>query len=153
MPRCLCLCVLDYWLIWLVLIEQAHLKHSAFTIGSKDSLFSLAAADPAWMNAFLCLISLHHDLQSRKGISRECLMHRAEALRIVNQRLIDAPRQISESTIGAIAFLANFDVSEVLFIYLLGIWMDWADCVGVDDEWVVCECDDACAWTGGDYMQ
>ena len=37
-------------------------------------------------------------------------MHRAEALRIVNQRLRESPRHISEETIGAIAALANFEV-------------------------------------------
>ena len=90
--------------------EHSYLQQSAFTIGSKEGLFSLASTDPAWMNAVLCLISLHYDLQAGKGISTICLLHRSEALRIVNQRLIDSPQDVSEETIGAIASLANFDV-------------------------------------------
>lgn len=66
--------------------------------------------DSAWLNSMLCLISLHHDLRTGKGISHDCLMYRAEALRIVNQRLIESPQYVAEETIGAIASLANFDV-------------------------------------------
>ena len=83
-------------------------------------MFAFAATDPAFLNSVLCLISLHHDLQAGKGISRECFMHRGEALRLVNQRLIESPQHVSEETIAAIASLANFDVSNIINFYLRG---------------------------------
>jgi hypothetical protein len=73
-------------------------------------LFAFAVTDPAWLNATLCLISLHYDLQAGKGISHESFMHRGEALRIVKQRLNESPHDVSEETIAAIASLAYFDV-------------------------------------------
>jgi hypothetical protein len=92
------------------MIEKVSLKQNAFAFYSKEELFSHAAVDPAWLNATLSLIALHHDLNIGKGISRECLFHRGEALRIVNERLATS-RLVDNATIGAIASLANFDVS------------------------------------------
>jgi hypothetical protein len=91
--------------------EHSALKQNAFAFYSKERLFSYAASDPAWLHATLSLISLHHDLKQGEGISRECLFHRGEALRIVNQRLVESPGHVSDPTIGAIASLANFDVN------------------------------------------
>jgi hypothetical protein len=90
--------------------EKVSLKQNAFAFYSKEQLFAHAAIDPAWLNATLSLIALHHDLNIGKGISQECLFHRGEALRIVNARLA-VSRQVNDATIGAIASLANFDVS------------------------------------------
>jgi len=83
---------------------------TVFKTCSKERLFSSAAADPAWFNATLSLISLNYDLKSGRGISAECLYYRGEALRIVNQRLSENPRDVSDHTVAAIASLANFDV-------------------------------------------
>lgn len=96
------------------MIEKVSLKQNAFAFYSKAQLFSHAAVDPAWLNATLSLIALHHDLNVGKGLSQECLFHRGEALRIVNERLaVSRGRQVSNATIGAIASLANFDVSRI----------------------------------------
>jgi len=89
-------------------------KQNAFAFYSKERLFSYASADPAWFNATLALISLHHDIKLGKGVSRECLFRRGEALRIINERLKKSPQQVSDHTIGAIASLASFDVSHSL---------------------------------------
>ena len=91
------------------MIEKVSLKQNAFAFYSKEQLFSHAAIDPAWLNATLSLIALHHDLNIGKGISQECLFHRGEALRIVNERLAISCH-VNDATIGAIASLANFDV-------------------------------------------
>jgi hypothetical protein len=91
--------------------ENTALKQNAFAFYSKEKLFSYASADPAWLNATLSLISLHYDLKIGQGVSRECLYHRGEALRIVNERLRISSDMVDDYTIGAIASLANFDVS------------------------------------------
>ena len=83
-------------------------------------MLAFAATDPAFLNSVLCLISLHHDLRAGKGISHECLMHRREALRLVNQRLVESPQHVSEETIAAIASLAYFDVRYTANFYLRG---------------------------------
>lgn len=93
--------------------ENSALTQNAFAFYSKERLFSYASADAAWLNATLCLISLHYDLKLGKGISRDSLFHRGEALRIVNERLKASPEDVSDSTIGAIASLANFDVRSL----------------------------------------
>lgn len=95
--------------------EKVSLKQNAFAFYSKEQLFAHAAVDPAWLNATLSLIALHHDLNTGKGISHECLFHRGEALRIVNERLKES-RHVNDATIGAIASLANFDVSGNEFL-------------------------------------
>ncbi|KAG0649314.1 hypothetical protein D0Z07_4598, partial [Hyphodiscus hymeniophilus] len=91
------------------------LKQNAFAFYSKEELFAYAATDPAWFNATLSLIALHHDLNIGKGISQECLFHRGEALRIVNDR-ISVSCHVNDATIGAIASLANFDITNGLFV-------------------------------------
>lgn len=78
-----------------------------------NKLLYYSSADSAWFNATLSLISLHYDLKLGQGISQECLFHRGEALRIVNERLKASPNIIDDCTIGAIASLANFDVSPL----------------------------------------
>ena len=87
------------------------LKQNAFAFYSKEKLFKYAAADSAWLHATLALIALHYDLRLGNGVSRECMFHRGEALRIVTERLQESHKDVSDHTIGAIASLANFDVS------------------------------------------
>lgn len=95
--------------------QSTSLKQNAFAFYSKERLFFYASADSAWLHATLSLIALHFDLKHSQGLSRECLFHRGEALRIVNERLRDSGRIVDDSTIGAIASLANFDTTNGLF--------------------------------------
>lgn len=90
--------------------QKVALKQNAFAFFSEDQLFAQVAVDPAWLNATLSLIALHKDLKVGKGISQDCLFHRGEALRLVNERLAVSPRWVEDATIGAIASLASFDV-------------------------------------------
>jgi hypothetical protein len=91
-------------------IENSTLKQTAFSYFSREKLLAHAVKDPAWLNATLSLIALHHDLNLGKGLSQECLFHKGEALRLVGQRL--DRKFVDSATIGAIASLANFDVSS-----------------------------------------
>jgi hypothetical protein len=76
-------------------------------------LMSYSSADPAWLNASLSLFALHYDLRLGQRISSECLSHRGEALRLVNEQLNrDSGKHISDATMGAVALLAYFDVSS-----------------------------------------
>jgi hypothetical protein len=100
--------------------ENTALTQNAFAFYSKAKLFSYASEDAAWLNGTLSLISLHYDLKAGKGISRESLFHRGEALRIVNERLKLSPRDVTDYTIGAIASLANFDVRNTQIVLAKG---------------------------------
>lgn len=119
--------------------EKVSLKQNAFAFYSKEQLFAHAAVDPAWLNATLSLIALHHDLNTGKGISHECLFHRGEALRIVNERLKES-RHVNDATIGAIASLANFDVSCNEFLHIMGMV---AYTHKTDHKWTIHECNNA----------
>lgn len=95
-------------------------------------MFSLAATDSAWLNATISTIALHYDLKIGGRISKECLFHRGEALRIVNERLVKSPGEVSDATIGAISTLANIDVST--FRPTISE-QNSADNLVIDDKW------------------
>jgi hypothetical protein len=82
-------------------------------------LLSLAVSDPAWLHATFAIIALSLGLSSGvpDGLSLAALFHRGQSLLIVNERLRDSPAQIAVTTLGAIASLANFEVSSKLLIY------------------------------------
>jgi hypothetical protein len=89
------------------------LAHSFVAFDPKMELIAQAYADPAWLNATFSLLSLHHDLAIGKKISTECLFHRGQALKMVNECLSNATETQSmgsDSLMAAIALLANFDV-------------------------------------------
>ena len=66
--------------------------------------------DAALIHALFSLISFHHDLSIGTTVSSLSLMHRGEALRMINERLSKTPLQISCQTIGAVSALTVFDV-------------------------------------------
>lgn len=80
-------------------------------------MFSIAVSDPAWLHATFAIVALSLGFATDvpDGLSLAALFHRGQALLLVNQRLRDSPTQISVTTLGAIASLANFEVSFTLF--------------------------------------
>jgi hypothetical protein len=76
-------------------------------------MFSIALSDPAWLHATFAIVALSLGFATGvpDGLSLAALFHRGQALLLVNQRLHDSPTQISVTTLGAIASLANFEVS------------------------------------------
>lgn len=80
-------------------------------LNPEASPLSYAFTDAALLHALLSLVGQHYDLSIGMKISPLCLIHRGEALRIINERITKAPLRLSDATIGAVAALATFDVS------------------------------------------
>jgi len=72
------------------------------------------------LHSILYLVALHRDLKHGMRDSPECLHHGGEALSIINRRIGDTHRGLSDSTIAAVALLVNrenldgrYDVANV----------------------------------------
>ena len=74
-------------------------------------MMSIASSSPAWLHAILSLAASSHRLGNdmNESYSADSLFHSGEAIRMINQRLIESPKEISDGTIGAIATLANHE--------------------------------------------
>jgi hypothetical protein len=92
----------------------------AFYSGQKPRLFA-PSSDPAWLHATLAIVAVHYTFACGvlNGASLESLFHRGEAIRLVRDRLSDPFGGVSDNTIGAIASLANHEVSEKSFFLLV----------------------------------
>jgi hypothetical protein len=97
-------------------IDDQGFKQNSLAFNSKTRIISIASSDPAWFHATLSVVCLTRDLQD--GVvgepSRLGLFHRGEALSILKQRLKDSPTHIADTTIGAVATLANHEASPKL---------------------------------------
>ncbi|MCJ1399446.1 hypothetical protein MMC11_002648 [Xylographa trunciseda] len=82
---------------------------NSLAINPEGNWFAYAAGDAALLHATLFLVALHRDLQLGAQLSSSCLYHRGEVIRTVNKRIGALEREISDATIGAVAFLANFE--------------------------------------------
>lgn len=74
--------------------------------------FSLAIQDHALFHVALSHAAGNLGLLMQKGDSVESLFHRMEAIRIINERLNDLSCGISDGTIGAVASMASYEVSN-----------------------------------------
>jgi hypothetical protein len=75
--------------------------------------FKNTLSDPACYHGTLFLSSAHRTLLTGTGdtLPLECFQHKGEAIRIINERLGDPRRRVTDGTIAAIACLAAFEVS------------------------------------------
>ena len=80
-----------------------------------DTLFRLVISDAAMLHASLVLSANHWiGIGGQSGISSSTLyFHKAEALRIVNERISDPSGAIQASTMGAVACLTILEVSVI----------------------------------------
>lgn len=82
-------------------------------LNPESSHLPYAFTDAALLHALFSLAGMHHDLSIGRSITPTCLMHRGETLRLVNERITKTPLQLDDGTIGAVAALATFDVSQL----------------------------------------
>jgi hypothetical protein len=73
--------------------------------------FSLAISDEAFFHVALSLIVADGDLTLKKGDPAEAVSYRMEAIRILNERMRSPQLRTSDGTLGAVAVLANYEVS------------------------------------------
>lgn len=92
--------------------DSIDLTQGFIAFDPNKELILQASSDPAWLNAIFSLVALYRDLRTGRGISPECLYHRGEALRLVNESLsINTSQAINDWTVGAVASLVNFDIT------------------------------------------
>ena len=68
-------------------------------------------ADPALFHAILCGVALYMDVANGRGDSPEKFRHMTEAIHLLSRRLQNPGSEIVDSTIIAVAHLADFEVS------------------------------------------
>ena len=75
--------------------------------------FTNALSDTACFHGTLFLSAAHKALLTgtENSLPLECFQHKGEAIRIINKRLGDPTRRVTDGTIAAIACLAAFEVS------------------------------------------
>jgi hypothetical protein len=125
-------------------LDKNALTRSFLSFDPNAELISCSVTDPAWLNATFSLVALYYDLSLGKELSLECLFHRGEALRLVNQRLAGGSGQsIDQSTIGAVALLANFDVRFNPISFRCQPILTYA-CI--DYYWIIEQCGNTYEW-------
>jgi hypothetical protein len=80
---------------------------------SQHTLFDLAMSDASLFQAIMCSSSLCLDMAYGRPESSHSIIHRMEAIHLINARL-KANSRISDATIGAVAFLAIIEVCPSL---------------------------------------
>jgi hypothetical protein len=80
----------------------------------RKMLFSLAINDAAMFHSFLCHYAGSYNVHFRTGNRNEALYHAGEAARIVNERLADPNKALTNETIATVANMAAFEVSLAL---------------------------------------
>jgi hypothetical protein len=73
--------------------------------------FSLAISDEAFFNVALSLVAADGALTLRQGDPTEAILYRMEATRILSERMGLPRDRIADGTLGAVAVLANYEVS------------------------------------------
>jgi Fungal specific transcription factor domain len=76
---------------------------------AQQSLFELAMADAALFHAIMCSSSVYLDITSGSFESSQSIIHKMEAIHLINAQLKDTPA-VSDATIGAVASLATVEV-------------------------------------------
>jgi len=99
-------------------VDETSFHQNTLAFNSDKRLVSLASFDPAWLHSTFSIIALNLGFAQGVpgGVSLAALHHRGKALEMVNQRLRGDPAEIPGTTLGAIASLANFEVSHFLDI-------------------------------------
>jgi hypothetical protein len=77
----------------------------------RKMLFSLAINDAAMFHSFLCHYAGSYNVHFQTGNKDEAFYHASQAAKIVNQRLADPTRALTNETIATVANMAAFEVS------------------------------------------
>lgn len=99
-----------------VLIDHNDFTQNSVAVNPEGRFFDFALTDAALMHAMLSLVALHLDLNCRDStLGRmgyfQAIHHQAEAVRDINRRLSVPGAHLSDGLIGAVAILANGEVS------------------------------------------
>lgn len=77
----------------------------------RKALFALAMHDEALFHTVMPHYIARYQIRFSVGDPAESLKHRTQAIRIVNERLRDPEKALTDGTIAAVANLASYEVS------------------------------------------
>lgn len=90
---------------------NVRLASSWLMMPMRKGLFSLAVHDAALFHTFMSHYVAAYNLRFSTGDPAESMQHRTEAIRIVNERLLDPSKALNDGTIAAVANMAVYEVS------------------------------------------
>jgi hypothetical protein len=80
----------------------------------RKSWFDLFIQDAAFFSMILCIAAGNLSLLKHIGDPAESVYWKNEAIKIIDSRLDKSPREVSASTIAAVASLVSYEVSTYL---------------------------------------
>jgi hypothetical protein len=83
---------------------------NAFALNFDDAWKPFSVTDAALLHATLCLVAQHQDLLRGASDSKENLWHKGEVMRVMNVRLKDVGRTVTDADITSIALLVILEV-------------------------------------------
>lgn len=108
----------------LLLLDNTGFTVNAFAINYDDAWKPFSISDSALLHATLCLVAQHEDLIRGSEDSSDNLYHKCQALKLINNRLLDERDQVSDASITSVAILVILEVrTQSLSIH--GKWLKY----------------------------
>lgn len=83
---------------------------NAFAVNYENAWKPFSVSDTALLHATLCLVAQHEDLLRGVEDSSTSLYHKGQVMKVINQRLIDDPKNMSDASVTSIALLVILEV-------------------------------------------
>lgn len=100
-------------------------RANAFAINFDDAWKPFSITDSALLHATLCLTAQHQDLLRGTDDSKENLWHKCEAMSLMNRRLREVGRIVTDADIISVALLAIIEsingTFEAAFAHRVGL--------------------------------
>jgi hypothetical protein len=100
-------------------LDNKVLVNTLIPVNPKDKWFNYAISDEALFHATMLHSAGHNAMLAGNNDLADPFQLKLEAIRLVNRRLDDPVRSISDLTIGAVACLVLFEVSSTPALGLL----------------------------------
>jgi hypothetical protein len=93
----------------LILVDNTAFRINAFAVNFDETWKPFSITDSALLHATLCLVAQHEDLLAGRE-SEENLFHKGEVMRLMNGRLRESGREISDADVTTVAMLVVLEV-------------------------------------------
>ena len=91
---------------------SVRLQSSWLMMPMRKTLFSLAVHDTAMFHSFLCHYATNFNVRFKTNDATETIYHATRAATLVNERLADPSRALTNETIATVANMAAFESSN-----------------------------------------
>jgi hypothetical protein len=83
---------------------------NAFAMNYDNAWKPSSISDAALLHATLCLVAQHEDLLQGAEDSSTSLYHKGQVMKLINERLIDDPKNLTDASVTSIALLVILEV-------------------------------------------